>query len=41
MANIRVEIKEKLIDWKLAVYPTINRAARALSGFIGYYEKKK
>jgi acyl-CoA synthetase (NDP forming) len=41
LAKIRVEIKERLIEWKLAVYPSINRAARALSGFIGYYQKKK
>jgi acyl-CoA synthetase (NDP forming) len=41
MAQIRVQIKEKLIERNLAVYPTINRAARALSGFIGYYEKRK
>ena len=35
------EIKQKLIELNLAVYPTIHRAARALSGFIGYYENRK
>lgn len=39
--RIRLEIKEKLIEKNLAVYPTINRAARALSGFVGYYENRK
>ncbi len=39
--RIRLEIKGKLIEKNLAVYPTINRAARALSGFIGYYENRK
>jgi acyl-CoA synthetase (NDP forming) len=37
----RLAIKERLIEWKLAVYPTIDRAARALSDFIGYYENRK
>jgi acyl-CoA synthetase (NDP forming) len=41
LAKIRLEIKDKLIEWKMAVYPSIDRAARALSGFIGYYERKK
>jgi acyl-CoA synthetase (NDP forming) len=40
LAKIRHEIKEKLIERKLAVYPTINRAARALSSLIGYYERR-
>ena len=39
--RIRLEIKEKLIEKNLAVYSTINRAARSLSGFIGYYENRK
>ncbi len=41
LTKIRFEIKEKLIEWNMAVYPSISRAARALSGLIGYYEKKK
>jgi len=34
------EMKQKLIENKLAVYPSISRAARALSKMIGYYEKR-
>jgi len=37
LAKIRVQIKERLIEWNMAVYPTINKAARALSAFIGYH----
>lgn len=35
------EIKQKMLELNLAVYPTISRAARALRAFIGYYEKRK
>jgi acyl-CoA synthetase (NDP forming) len=41
LAKIRVEIKERLIEWKMAVYPSISRAARALNAFIGYYANRK
>jgi len=41
LAKIGVQIKERLIEWNMAVYPTINRAARALSGFIGYHANRK
>jgi acyl-CoA synthetase (NDP forming) len=41
LAKIRLDIKEKLIEMNLAVYPTISRAARALSGLIGYYETRQ
>ena len=34
------EMKHKLIEKNLAVYPSISRAARALSKMIGYYENK-
>ena len=33
LAKIRLQIKDKLIEWKMSVYPSIDRAARALSGF--------
>jgi len=41
LLNISREIKERLIAKKLAVYPSIGRAARALSRMIGYYESRK
>jgi hypothetical protein len=41
LAKIRVEIKERLIEWKMAVYPSINRAARALSAYVTYHQGKK
>jgi acyl-CoA synthetase (NDP forming) len=41
LIEISKEIKEKLIEKKLALYPSIGRAARALSRMIGYYESRK
>jgi acyl-CoA synthetase (NDP forming) len=41
LEKIATEIREKLIANRLAVYPTIQRAARALSRMIGYYENRK
>ena len=41
LAKILVQIKEKLIESNMAVYPTINKAARALNTFIGYHTNRK
>jgi acyl-CoA synthetase (NDP forming) len=41
LAKIRGEIKEKLIEWNMAVYPTIRRAARALRAHVDYFSRKK
>jgi len=41
LLRISNEIKQKMIALNLAVYPTITRAARALSRMIGFYESRK
>lgn len=40
LQKMTADMKQKLIENNLAVYPTISRAARALSKMIGYYENK-
>lgn len=40
LQKMTAEMKQKLIAKNLAVYPTITKAARALSKMIGYYEHR-
>ncbi|MBN1662135.1 MAG: CoA-binding protein [Deltaproteobacteria bacterium] len=40
LLKLTADMKQKLIDNRFAVYPTISRAARALSKMIGYYESR-